>query len=227
MTRTMRWPLLVLAAAAVLAVPAFSKDTPVSSAWASAPVKIDGQGLEWQNIPKLTDKDSKAEYAFLNDGQNLYIFFDFKTPEAASTIEATGMKVYYGVADKKSKDRGMHFLKKSVTADGLIANLENQGETLTEARKAELRQKKEYILFEADVINPKKVPAPTDPAVKTEPPVFHSVRAQGQGLIYECRIPLSRTNQPGGVGVGPGDTIKLGFDWGCLLYTSPSPRDCS
>jgi hypothetical protein len=216
MTRTMRWVLLVLTAAAVLAIPAYPKDTLVSSAWASAPVKIDGQGLEWQAVPMLTDKDSKAEYALLNDGRNLYVFLAFKTPEAASTIESTGLKIYYGAADKKSKDRGVLFLKKSVTADGLIANLEKRGEALTDARKAEIRQTKEYVLFEADVINPKKVPAPTDPAVKTEPPLFRSVRAQGQGLVYECRIPLSRTNQPGGLGVEAGGTVKIGFEWGGL-----------
>ena len=216
MTRTAMGALLVLTAAAVLAVPAFPKDAVVGSAWTATPVKIDGQGQEWQAIPKLTDKDSKAEYALVNDGQNLYVFLAFKTPEAASTIEATGLKIFYGAVDKKSKDRGVHFLKKSVTADGLIANLEKQGETLTDARKAEIRQKKEYILFEADVINPKKVPAPTDPAVKTEPPVFHSVRAQGQGLVYECRIPLNRTNQPGGLGVEAGGTVKIGFEWGGL-----------
>jgi len=214
MTRTMRWAFLVLAAAAALAVPAFPNDTLVSSAWASAPVKIDGQGQDWGNVPMLTDKDSKAEYALVNDGQNLYILFVFKTPEAASTIEATGLKIYYGAADKKSKDRGVHFLKKSVTAEALIASLEKQGETLTEARQAELRQRKDYILFEADVINPKKVPAPTDPAVKTEPPLFHAARAQG--LVYECRIPLSRTNQPGGLGVEAGGAVKIGFDWGGL-----------
>jgi hypothetical protein len=215
MTHRAIWALLILAAAA-LATPAFPKDAVIDSSWASAPIKVDGLAQDWQNVPMLTDKDSKAEYAFANDGRNLYIIFVFKTPEAASTIEATGLKVFFDAGDKKSKDLGVHFLKKTLTADALIANLEKQGETLTEARKAELRQKKDYILFEAEVINPKKVAAPTDPAVKNEPPVFHAVRAQGQGLVYECRIPLDRTNEPGGIGAQPGQTIKLGFDWGGL-----------
>jgi hypothetical protein len=216
MTHRATRALLVLAAAALLAVPAFPKDTVIDSAWAAAPVKIDGLSQEWQNVPKLTDKDSKAEYAFLNDGQNLYVLFVFKTPEAASTIEATGLKVYFDAGDKKSKDLGVHFLKKTLTADALIANLEKQGETLSEARKAELRQKKEYTLFEAEVINPKKIPAPSDPGATNLPPAFHAVRSREQGLIYELRIPLSRANEPGGIGAGPGRTIKLGFDWGGL-----------
>ena len=34
--------------------------------------------------------------------------------------------------------------------------------------------------------------------------------------MYEFRVPLTRTNQPGGVGAEPGQTIRLGFDWGGL-----------
>jgi hypothetical protein len=216
MTHHATWVLLILAAAALLAVPAFPKDPVIDSAWAAAPVRIDGLSQEWQDVPKLTDKDSKAEYAFLNDGQNLYVLFVFKTPEAASTIEATGLKVFFSAEGRKSKDLGVRFVKKTVTADALIASLEKQGETLSEARKAELRQKKEYTLFEAEVINPKKVPAPSDPAVKSDPPAFHALHAQGQGLVYELRLPLGRTNEPGGLGAAPGQTIKLGFDWGGL-----------
>lgn len=216
MRRTMRGALLILASAAVLALPAFTKDAVGESAWAAAPVKIDGQSQDWQGVNFLIDKGSKAEYAFRNDGRNLYLIFVFKTPEAASTIEATGLRILYGEAGKKSKDHGVLFRKRSVTADGLIASLEKQGETLTEARKAEIRQKKDYVLFEADVTNPKKVPAPSDPAVKNEPPVFYSAQTQGQSLVYECRIPLSRTNEPGGIGAGPGETVKLGFEWGGL-----------
>mgnify|MGYP001636539002 CR=1 FL=1 len=61
----------------------------------------------------------------------------------------------------------------------------------------------------------KKTPAPSDPAVKTEPPAF-SARPQGKELVYEFRVPLGRTNQPGGVGAAPGQTLKLGFEWGGL-----------
>lgn len=218
MTRARTRALLILALAVSLAGPALPKDAakPIDSAWAAAPLKIDGSGQDWQGAVFLTDADSKAEYAIRNDGKNLYILFVFKTPEAASTIEATGLKVYYGAADKKSKDRGVRFVKTSVTADVLIASLEKRGEALTEARKTELRQKKEYTLFETEVINPKKTAAPADPAVQNDPPEFRSVRSQGQGLVYECRIPLDRTNQPGGVGAGPGGTVKIGFDWGGL-----------
>jgi len=204
---------LIVAAAAALAVSAFPKDKVLDSAWASEPVKIDGLDQDWQGAAFLTDGGSKAQYALKNDGKNLYIIFLFKDPMSPSTIEFTGLKIFFGAEGKKSKDRGVHFVKKNVTADGLIAYLEKKGEALTDARKAELRQRAEYTLFEADVINAKKAPAPADPAVTNDPPVFNA-RSQGRALVYEFRIPLSRTNQPGGLGAEPGQTLKLGFEWG-------------
>lgn len=217
MERMISRMMVVLAVAAALTVPSFPKDVvkAVDSAWVAGPVKVDGLEQDWEGVAFLTDPGSKAQYALRNDGRNLYIAFVFKTPEAASTVDATGLRVFFGPAGKKSKDRGVHFLKKTFTADGLIENLEKQGEPLTEARKAEIRQKKDYIVFEAEVINPKKVPAPADPAVASDPPAF-GTRARAGQIVYEFRVPLSRTNQPGGVGAEPGQTLKIGFDWGGL-----------
>lgn len=204
---------LILAAVALLAVSAFPKDKVVDSAWTSDPVKIDGLDQDWQGSMFLTDGGSKVQYALRNDGKNLYLIFLFKDPMSPSTIEFTGMKVFFNPEGKKSKDLGVHFVKKSVTADGLIAYLEKKGESLTDARKAEIRQKSGYTLFEADVINAKKAVAPADPAVKTDPPLF-SAKSQNNALIYEFRIPLNRANQPGGLGAEAGQTVKLGFEWG-------------
>lgn len=217
MIRTGARSIVLLAAAAALVLAATAKDAAkiVDSVWAAAPVKVDGLDQDWEGVALRTDPDSKAEYAVRNDGRNLYVLFVFKSPQAASSIEATGLKIFYAAAGKKGKDRGVHFLKKSLSADGLIESLEKQGETLTEARKAELRQKREYLVFEAEVINTKKVPAPADPAVETEPPAFGTKSRAGQ-VVYEFRVPLTRTNQPGGVGAEPGQTIRLGFDWGGL-----------
>jgi hypothetical protein len=204
-----------LAMAVLMAVsgPVVAKDKVVESLWASAPVIVDGLEQDWQGLTFLTDGGSKAQYALKNDGKNLYIVFLFKDPLSPSTIEFTGLKVFFSPEGKKSRDLGVHFVKKSVTADALIAYLEKKGEALTEARKAEIRKKSEYTLFETDVINAKKIAAPADPAVQTDPPVF-SAKSQNKALVYEFRIPLGRTNQPGGLGAEPGQTVKLGFEWG-------------
>ncbi len=212
---TRQWAVLslILAVVTVFVVPGFTKDTVVESKWASAPIKIEGLKQDWQDSTFLTDGGSKAQYALRNDGENLYVIFLFKDRMSPSTIEFTGLKVFFNGEGKKSEDLGVHFKKKRVTADALIAYKEQKGEALTDAGKTEIRKESMYTLFEADIINEKKATAPADPAVQTDPPIFIT-GFQDKVLIYELRIPLSRTNQPGGIGAEPGKTIKLGFEWG-------------
>jgi hypothetical protein len=213
---------LIVAVVTVFAVPGFPKDTVVESQWAAAPVKIDGLEQDWQDSTFLTDGGSKAQYALKNDGKNLYLIFLFKDPMSPSTIKFTGLKVFFNAEGKKSKELGIHFTTKRVTADTLIAYMEKKGEVLTDAREAEIREQSGYTLFEANVINEKKVAAPADPKVQTDPPIFIT-NFQNRVLVYELRIPLSRTNQPGGIGAEPGKTVKLGFEWGGM--TSQIMRD--
>jgi hypothetical protein len=204
---------LILAAMAAVALTGLAKDIVVTSQWAAAPVKIDGQEQDWQDATFLTDEGSKAQYAVQNDGSNLYILFVFRDPMSATTIEYTGMRVFFGAAGKKSKDLGILFAKKPMTADNLIAEMEKRGETVTEERKTELRKQKTYMVFAEEVINSKKVTAPSDPAVQTLPPLYRAANSK-RVTVYEFRIPLSRVNQPGGIGTEPGKTVKLGFEWG-------------
>ena len=208
-------PVLIVAAVTALGAAGLAKGAAVDSQWAAAPVKIERLEQDWQDVTFLTDPDSKAEYALKNDGRNLYVLFLFKDPMAASTIDYTGMKIFFNAEGKKSKDLGVHFLRKQATPDELIASLEKKGESLTEERKAEIRKQKVYYLFEAEVINAKKLAAPSDPAVENDPPAYRSGKQQ-RVQCWEFRIPLSRTNQSGGIGCGPGQTIKLGFEWGGL-----------
>jgi len=204
---------LILAAVAAIAVAGLAKDIVVTSQWSPTPVRIDGLEQDWQDATFLTDEGSKAQYAVKNDGTNLYILFVFKDQMSATTIEYTGMKVYFGAEGKKSKDLGIVFAKKPMTSDNVIAEMEKRGETLTEERKTELRKQKTYMVFAEEVINSKKVTAPSDPAVQTLPPVYRAANNK-RVAVYEFRIPLSRINQSGGIGTEPGKTIKLGFEWG-------------
>lgn len=197
----------------IVAGTAGAAEKAVTGVWAAGPVSIDGSDADWQGIPLVTDEKSGAEFAVRNDGRNLYLLFVFRTKKALTTLEQTGMKVYFNAAGQKKKDLGLHFRRQMLSADDLIADLEKKGEIMTDARRAELRQKPAYQVFVADVINDKKLPAPADPAAVTEPPAF---RAGGdrQKTVYEFRAPLGRVNQPGGIGVEPGAAVKLGFEWG-------------
>ena len=203
------YPLII----AALGVLGLAKDTIVQGQWAAGPVRIDGLDQDWQDATFLTDPGSKAQYAVKNDGANLYILFLFKDPAAASTIEYTGMKVFFNPDDKKSKDLGILFTKRSLPVEAVIAEMEKRGEAVTEERKAELRKQKTHMVFVEEPINAKTLSAPTDPAVKTDPPVYRSAARQ-RVQCFEFRIPLSRANEARGVGTEPGKTIKLGFEWG-------------
>jgi hypothetical protein len=213
MTRKLAIFPLIVAVAAVFAVSGFSKDTIVESGWTSAPVKIDGLEQDWKDAMPLTDGNSKALYAAKNDGKNLYLLFVFPNEYSSTTIDLTGMKIFFNADGKKSKDLGILFKKKAVTADALIASMEKSGEVLTEERKAEIRKQKAYIIFVEDLINEKKLISPSDPAIQTEPPAYRASNNK-RVTVYEFRIPLSRVNQPGGIGAEPGKTIKIGFEWG-------------
>jgi len=214
---TIRRSLAALAGAAliVLSVPAAAADKVVESMWAAGPMTIDGVAQEWDESTPIVDPGSKVEYALRNDGRNLYIIMVFRTPPPnvrakifpKSTLDYTGMRVFFTTEAKKSKDNGILFQKKQYTADALIASLEKQGRTLTEAQKAEIRQKPTHIVFSEELIKPKKASAAAEPAAETEPPVFRVIE-KGPLAVSEFRIPLSR------VGAEPGQTVKLGFEWG-------------
>lgn len=214
---TIRRSLAALAGAAliVLSVPAAAADKVVESMWAAGPMTIDGVAQEWDESTPIADPGSKVEYALRNDGRNLYIIMVFRTPPPnvrakifpKSTLDYTGMRVFFTTEAKKSKDNGILFQKKQYTADALIASLEKQGRTPTEAQKAEIRKKPTHIVFTEEVIKPKKASDATDTAAEAEPPVFRAIE-KGPLAVCEFRIPLSR------VGAEPGQTVKLGFEWG-------------
>ena len=203
----------VLAAIVVLAASGLAAGQAVESLWASGPMTIDGVAQEWDASTPIIDEGSRVEYALRNDGRNLYIIMVFKNPLYKSTLDYTGMKIYFTTGAKKSKDFGILFQKKQLTAEGLIANLQKSGQAPTEEQKAEIRKKSTHIIFSEEVIRPKKAAAPTDPAVNTDPPIFRTLD-KGRLAVCEFRIPLSRINQLGGIGAEPGQSILLGFEWG-------------
>ncbi len=204
---------LMAAVLAALGVPGYAKDTVVASEWAAAPMRIDGLDQDWQDATFLTDPGSKAQYAIKNDGRNLYLLFVFKDMMSSTTIGYTGMKVFFGSAGKKTKDLGVLFTKRALPTEVVIAEMEKRGQPLTDAQKTELRKEKEQMVFVEEPINEKNVEVPSDPAVKTEAPAYRS--AVKQRVLYcEFRIPLSRVNEARGLGAQPGETVKLGFEWG-------------
>jgi hypothetical protein len=202
-----------LAACGLVAAFSFAAEKAVESMWASGPMTIDGVAQEWEASTPIIDEGSNVEYALRNDGRNLYIIMVFKNPMYKSTLDYTGMKIYFTTGTKKSKDFGILFQKKMFTAAALIANQEKQGRVLTEEQKAEIRKKETHIVFTEEVLKPKKAVAPAEQAAESDPPVFRTVE-KGRLSVCEFRIPLNRVNLSGGIDAKPGQSILLGFEWG-------------
>jgi len=208
--KTIALPLVLIALLAV-ATPVSSKDAVVESIWAALPLTIDGAAQDWDDATPFTDKISNAQYALKNDGKNLYVIMVFRDALSQSTLAMTGMRIYMSADGKKSKDSGILFQQKPMTADELIASLEAKGEVLSEDRKSEIRKQTGYKAFLEEPIVPKKGAAAAGTETKPEPAMFRCVQ-QGKLAIYEFRIPLSRIGQPGSV--QPGAALKVGFEWG-------------
>lgn len=196
---------------------AIAGDQPVASKWTAAPPKLDGLNDDWVDDTLIFEKSVAVDYAFRNDDRNLYILFRFQEPKFLSTVDLSGMTIYPSPPDKKDKDRGVRFLRKNVKADELIAIMEKKGTSLAEERKQELRKSPMYTLYEAEAVNKKGevIPASGTPP-EVESPTFR-LQKQGKTVVYEFRIPLaSRELHPAGAAVAPGESLKIGFEWGGL-----------
>jgi len=216
--------ILILFSAFIIFLPGLAKEKIVESRWAELPVTIDGSEDDWSSAALATEEDAGVDYAVRNDLGNLYILFIIKDPKFLSTIEATGISVYFNPEGKKKKDQGLRFFKKKVTADELLSVFEKQGQVLTEEQRAEIKSKASYILYDYEVLAKKKetkAEAPT--SAGSQLPTF-KYEKKGEMTIYEFRIPLSQENQPAGIGTGPGQSIKVGFEWGGLTKEMQAAR---
>ncbi len=200
-----------------MAIASFPKDVPLQSKWLSTPLKLDGRAEEWSGDTMAAEKSVKVDYAFRNDDRNLYVLFVFNDPKFLSSIEATGITLYFSPEGKKQKDLGIRFTKKNVGPEQVIAAYEKQGIVLTEEKKTEIRANKSYVQFEADAVDKKgQVIEPQGPRADVDVPTFRVAR-QGQLVVYEFRIPLAGQDlHPAGIGADPGQTLKVGFEWGGL-----------
>jgi hypothetical protein len=211
----------VLAVAAVLATAGPARAQAIESLWQSGPITIDGVAQEWETSEPVFDDGSRVQYALRNDGRNLYIIMVFRAKEGQgrsaiypkSTLDYTGMRIFFTTGAKKSKDYGILFQKKEYTADALIANMEKRGQTVSEAQKAEIRKKDKHIVFTEEVIKPKKAAAPSGEPGDSEAPMFWAFDKGGLA-VHEFRIPLNRVPELGGINAQPGQEILVGFEWG-------------
>jgi hypothetical protein len=199
----------------IISVSGFAKEELFESKWAAQPVTIDGLGDDWDGDVFTTEKKVKVDYAIRNDAQNMYVLFIFRDPQYLSTVNATGITLYYNIEGKKNKDHAFNFVQRKVGPDELIAYLESRGEVLSEEQKQSIKTKPAYNVFMTDRVGKKdeEISGKVQ-AADAQKPVFKLSR-KGNEFIYEIRVPLIKSEtSPRGMGVEPGQTVKIGFEWG-------------
>ncbi len=199
----------------IIAAAGFAGEEVIKSMWPSQPLMIDGLADDWTEVVLTTEKSVEVDYAFRNDAQNMYVIFVFKNPKYLSTINATGITLYFNTEGKKKKDHGIHFNKKQVTPEELIAYMEKQGEVVTEEQRQSIKSKPGYMAYMVEKVGKKdKDASEAAQTPVTSRPNFR-INQKGKELVFEFQIPLAKSEtSPEGIGVEPGQNIKIGFEWG-------------
>jgi len=198
-----------------LSFAALPKEKTVASNWTPSPLNIDGSSVEWGSDVLNTEKKVSVEYAFRNDAENLFVLFIFKDPKYLSTINATGITLWFNTERKKKKKYGITFMKQRVPAEAFISILEKQKGALSEEEKNNIRVNPYYFLHNTKVTDKERKSA-TQSAGGGEAnlAVFRSMRKEKM-VVYEFAVPLKRlTENAHGIGTDPGKIIKVGFEWG-------------
>lgn len=208
--------ILILSALAVfISAPAFTEVLTVQSRRASPPIRLDGQAGEWAADGLILDTKSGSEFAFQNDGRNLYILCVVKKPESVKSVESTGVTVLTRPEGTKKSQKGVLFLTRDVSAEDYIRWHESQGAVMTDGEKGEIRKTVRHSLYLAFAVEEKgSTYGPLRRQKESEPPDFGFFR-EAAGTTYEFKIPLAPPDLvPGGIGALPGETIRVSFDWG-------------
>lgn len=192
----------------------YAQDTPTACAWASAVPKIDGLKQDWEGVPLIPQKHD-VQLGLMNDSRYLYILFVFTSPKNLSSLDQTGITLYYNPQGQKKKDFGINFRKIQVTGDQLIAMMEQKQGPLSDQEKAKYKANPSYSVFHYGIISKgKKEVLNADESEGILPALFRINRDQ-TGLAYEFAVPLKKaTELAPGIGTEPGETVILGFEWG-------------
>jgi uncharacterized membrane protein YgcG len=207
--------ILMAAFVLALAVIGYSAEDIVQSKWAVQPPIIDGLDTEWAGAEMIFEKKAGVDYAIRNDAQNMYVLFVFNNPKYLSNINMTGFTLYYNLEGKKKKTHAFHFSRTKLSGEELIAYLKKRGEVLTEQQMQAIDPQKTYSVFmtertgkkDEDIAVTAPIPGVLNPGFKID--------RKGEAFIYEFVIPLIKSEtSPRGMGVEPGQSLKLGFEWG-------------
>jgi hypothetical protein len=189
-----------------------AEEVVIQSVWTDKAPKIDGSADDWADVTPTSWEKGRVNCAFRNSGDSLYVLFVISDPKFRSTIEGTGITLYFN-AEGKNKDYAIHFRKKRISAEEAIALQEKQ-KPLTEEQKTQIRAQSVYNLFHSEVIN-KKAGSPAPELGFSGKPALFRYAPQQKSLVYEFIVPLPRAEEwAAGAGAEAGQAIMVGFEWG-------------
>ena len=190
-----------------------AQDKTVSSAWAVQPPRIDGASKDWEGVPMIDAEKGGVQYALRNDAANLYVLFVITEASLRSTIEELGLTLYADPAGQESKDYGIQFQRKRITANESIALLEKQG-PVSDEQKDKMRATPFYNYYFTEVVDKKGDPVPVPAGVAGAPAMF-KFTSDRKSVVFEQMVPLARLHPAlPGIGIGVGEQTSLGFEWG-------------
>jgi hypothetical protein len=224
MRKTINLFLIIISVGVIFAM-GVAKDKIVASTWCPSPLIVDGTSADWQGVALTFEKKVQVDYAFMNDSDYLYIFFVFKDPIYLSSINQTGMTIYFNVEGKKKKDYGINFIQKRISAQQYIAMLEKQKGALPDADKNSILATPNYVVFDFNVINKKAKKNAAEAPAHARAAVYRIQQDQEKNVAIEFAVPLARVAELApGIGTEPGKQIKVGFEWGGLTEAMKQAR---
>ena len=207
--------LLVLSLTLILPTQALPEEVLIKSSWRSLPLNIDGSPGDWTDVTLSSAKKIAVDYAFMNDADNLFVIFEFTDKKDMSSINYTGLTMWFDVEGKKKKNYGITFQKKKVTADFYLDYLEKHGQKVTEEDKQKIQSMSSIIFYDAAVTNKKSKSSSQPPENQEIKPAIFRSGIQNKMAVYELSIPLTRVSDTApGIGTEPGQTVKVCFEWG-------------
>ena len=201
--------LFILFVIAIFSFYSYAEEELIKSQWLSSPVNIDGYLEDWGEIELYLDKKVKTECALRNNNDTLFILFVLKDRKYFSTIQSSGLTIWFNTEGTKKKNYGVKFLNKMISAADYIADLEQQRGPLSEEEKKKILENPSYVFHQAELINKnKKDPSQQEGSGEAGKSVFRTGNQKGM-MVYEFAIPLSLF--PDSV---RGNILKVGFEWG-------------
>lgn len=201
--------LLILFVIAIFSFNSYAEEELIKSHWLSSPVNIDGSLEDWGEIELYLDKKVQTECALRNNNETLFILFVLKDRKYFSSIQSTGLTIWFNTEGTKKKNYGVNFLSKMISAADYIADLEQQKGPLSEEEKKKILENPSYVFHQAELIDKnKEAPSQQERSVEAGKSVFRIGNQKGM-MVYEFAIPLSLFPDS-----ARSNILKVGFEWG-------------